>query len=207
VFTAPSVYPIVDTDVCERHGILPEALANACLRGGAAVLQVRSKGGSSAALLALARRLVGVASTFNAAVIVNDRADIAVIARAAGVHVGQDDLSVEEAQRIAGGGLVVGVSTHTREQVDAALSGGAAYIAVGPIYETATKDTGYGARGLDLVRYASGRGLPVVAIGGITLERAPDVMAAGASAVALISDLLTAGDPERRVRQYVRALR
>jgi thiamine-phosphate pyrophosphorylase len=207
VFEAPAVYPIIDPDVCERHGILPEALANACLRGGAAVLQVRQKGGSSAALLALARRLVDAASAFNAAVIVNDRADIAVIARAAGVHVGQDDLSVEEAQRIAGGGLVVGVSTHTREQVDAALSGGAAYIAVGPIYETATKDTGYGARGLDLVRYASGRGLPVVAIGGITLERAPDVMAAGASAVALISDLLTAGDPERRVRQYVRALR
>jgi thiamine-phosphate pyrophosphorylase len=207
VFTTPSLYPIVDTAACERHGIHPLALAEACLVGGATVLQVRQKGGGSAALLALTRRLVGLSRRFNAGIIVNDRADLAVIAAATGVHVGQGDLSVEEVQRIARTPLVVGLSTHTREQVDAALAGGATYIAVGPVYGTATKDTGYGARGLELVQYASGRGRPVVAIGGITLKRVPELMAAGAAAVAVISDLLTTGDTERRVREYVRALR
>src|SRR5687768_14349783 len=104
------------------------------------VLQVRQKGGGSAALLALTRRLVELSRPFKAGIIVNDRADLAVIADAAGVHVGQDDLPVEEVRRIAGGSPVVGLSTHTREQVDAALAGGATYIAVGPVYGTATKD-------------------------------------------------------------------
>lgn len=206
MFAAPSVYPIVDTEVCGRHGIPPLALAEACLRGGATVLQVRRKGGGSAALLALTRQLVEAARPFEAAIVVNDRADLAVVAGAAGVHVGQEDLSVEEVLRITGGALAVGLSTHTPEQIDAALAGPAAYIAVGPVYATATKATGYGARGLDLVRYASGRGRPVVAIGGITLERLPELIAAGAAAVAVISDLLSTGDPEGRVRDYVRAL-
>jgi thiamine-phosphate pyrophosphorylase len=138
-------------------------------------------------------------------VIVNDRADIARMADANGVHVGQEDLEVEAARAVVGEHAIVGLSTHTREQVDAALSTSASYVAVGPIFTTATKDTGYDARGLDLVAYAAGRGKPIVAIGGITLERAPDVIAAGAAAVAVISDLLT-DDIERRVRAFVSAL-
>ncbi len=140
-----------------------------------------------------------------ARVIVNDRADIARMADADGVHVGQEDLEVEAARAVVGEHAIVGLSTHTREQVDAALSTSASYVAVGPIFTTATKDTGYDARGLDLVAYAAGRGKPIVAIGGITLERAPDVIAAGAAAVAVISDLLT-DDIEQRVRAFVSAL-
>jgi thiamine-phosphate pyrophosphorylase len=127
------------------------------------------------------------------------------MAGAAGVHVGQDDLGVEEVRAIMGERAVVGLSTHDRAQVDAALASTASYIAVGPIFATATKDTGYDARGLDLVAYATGRGKPVVAIGGITIERAPSVIDAGASAVAIISDLL-ADDVEDRVRAFVAAL-
>jgi thiamine-phosphate pyrophosphorylase len=98
------------------------------------------------------------------------------------------------------------VSTHTLEQIDRALDTSASYVAVGPIYETRTKATGYSARGLDLVAYAAGRGKPIVAIGGITLDRAADVIAAGASGLAVITDLLTSGDPEGRVREFIREL-
>jgi thiamine-phosphate pyrophosphorylase len=206
LFTAPSVYPIIDTDVCERHGILPVALAEACLRGGATVLQLRQKAGTSAAFLDLARRVVAAARAFNAVVIINDRADIAALAEAAGVHIGQDDLGVEDVRSVAGPSVVVGLSTHGPEQIDAALRGNATYVAVGPVYGTETKDTGYSARGIELIRYASGRGKPVVAIGGITLDRVMEPVNAGASGLAVISDLLSTGDPEGRVRDYVRTL-
>lgn len=206
LFTAPAVYPIVDVQFCAARGVDPFSLADACLRGGAHVLQIRWKGAGSAPLLDLTRRIVRRAADDAAAVIVNDRADIAALAGAAGVHVGQDDLGVDDARRVVGASAAVGISTHTPEQVDAALAGSASYVAVGPIYGTGTKATGYGARGLDLVSYASGRGKPIVAIGGITVERVAELVAAGANGVAVISDLLATGDAERRVREYVMAL-
>ena len=180
-------------------------MADACLRGGARLLQVRWKEGSTSGFLELTDRTVRVARPHGARVIVNDRADIARMADADGVHVGQEDLDVDAVRAIVGRRAIVGVSTHTRDQIDVALTTSASYVAVGPIFTTATKDTGYDARGLDLVAYAAGRGKPIVAIGGITLERAGRVVAAGASAVAVISDLLT-GDVEQRVRAFVSAL-
>ncbi len=191
--------------MCDARGLEPCDVVGACLRGGARLLQVRWKQGNTSAFLSLADQIVRVARVHGARVIVNDRADIARMADADGVHVGQEDLEVEAARAVVGEHAIVGLSTHTREQVDAALSTSASYVAVGPIFTTATKDTGYDARGLDLVAYASGRGKPIVAIGGITLERAPDVIAAGAAAVAVISDLLT-DDIEQRVRAFVSAL-
>ena len=101
-----------------------------------------------------------------------------------------------------GPGAVVGVSTHDRDQVDRALDSSATYVAVGPIFSTTTKETGYEARGLDLIRHAAGRGRPVVAIGGITLARAADVADAGAWGLAVISDLLADGDVAGRVRDF-----
>jgi thiamine-phosphate pyrophosphorylase len=195
--------------VCRTRGVDPRAVADACFRGGARWLQIRHKprsepAGSSGALLALADDIARIARTFaGAQVIVNDRADVCRMANCAGVHVGQEDLSVEDARRLVGPEAIVGVSTHDRAQVDAALATTATYIAVGPIYGTATKDTGYDARGLELVTYAAHRGKPVVAIGGMTLARAPEVLRAGASAVAVITDLLTGGDPEARARAFM----
>jgi thiamine-phosphate pyrophosphorylase len=167
---------------------------------------LRAKQAPDNALLELASALARAAAEAGAALIVNDRADIALLAGAAGVHVGQDDLPVADVRRVVGEAMVVGVSTHTPEQIDAALATDAGYVAVGPVYGTATKDTGYDARGLDLVGRAAGRGKPVVAIGGITLERAPAVLAAGAWAVAVITDLLADDDVEARVRAYTAAL-
>jgi thiamine-phosphate pyrophosphorylase len=201
----PVLYPIIDTDVCRARGVDPLVLAEACFRGGARWLQIRDKGSpGSGAFLALADDVARLAARFvGAKVIVNDRADICRMANCAGVHVGQEDLSVEDARRLVGPDAIVGLSTHDRAQIDAALSTTATYIAVGPIYPTATKDTGYGARGLDLIGYAANRGKPVVAIGGITLARAAEVLRAGASAVAVITDVLTGGDPEARARAFV----
>ena len=202
---AERLYPIVDADVCRERGLEPRALALACLHGGARVVQLRVKTGSSARFLDLATQIVDAAGPFGAAVIVNDRADIARMARAAGVHVGQDDLPPDAVRDVLGGG-VIGLSTHDPQQVDEALRTAADYVAVGPVFGTATKDTGYSARGLELVGRAAGRGKPVVAIGGITLARAPEVIGAGAGSVAVITDLLSGGDPESRVREYIRAL-
>jgi thiamine-phosphate pyrophosphorylase len=142
-------------------------------------------------------------------VIVNDRPDIAVLAGAGGVHVGQDDLPADDARRIVGVERWVGVSTHTLEQAQRALDEPIDYLAVGPVFETGTKDTGYAAVGLGLVRAVSSlarpRGVPVVAIGGITLDRAAAAIDAGASSVCVISDFFT-GDPGARAAAFVRRL-
>ncbi|MCA1652254.1 MAG: thiamine phosphate synthase, partial [Acidobacteria bacterium] len=146
----PIFYPIIDTEVCAARGIDPLALALACLRGGARLLQLRQKAGSGASFVTLAERLVAESAQFHARVIVNDRADIARLAGAAGVHVGQDDLDVDAVFRLVGNDAIVGLSTHDTTQIDAAIGGRATYLAVGPVFGTTTKETGYGARGLDL---------------------------------------------------------
>ena len=150
---------------------------------------------------------MALASKSGAQIIVNDRADVARIAGAAGVHVGQEDLAPEAVRRLLGDDSIIGFSTHSTAQLDHAVQQPISYVAVGPIFGTASKDTGYDAVGLRLVEQAVARarprGLPVVAIGGITLDRAADVISAGASSIAIISDLLSTGDPRARVRQYL----
>lgn len=187
------------------RGLDPLAVARACLDGGAGLLQVRRKGSAagSGALLSVTRAIGAAAKAYDAMVIVNDRVDVAMMAPAKGVHVGQQDLPVEIARQLLGPSRMIGLSTHTPEQVDEALAGPSDYVAVGPVFRTNTKDTGYAARGLELVRYAAGRGKPVVAIGGITLATAPGILSAGAASVAVISDLLEGGQIAARVRAYL----
>jgi thiamine-phosphate pyrophosphorylase len=193
--------------VASRAGWAPIDLARAFLDGGARVLQVRAKELASGPFLELCERLVALAGGYSASVIVNDRVDVARLSGADGVHVGQEDLPPAAARSQLGPEAVVGFSTHSVAQVEAALLEPVTYIAVGPVFGTSTKDTGYGAVGLDLVSTASGLAgpLPVVAIGGITLDNARSAIDAGASAVAVISDLLV-GDPTARVRAYLREL-
>ncbi len=171
------------------------------------MLQIRAKRASSGSLLDTTIAIMERVRLAGAIVIVNDRADIARLAGAHGVHVGQDDLSPAAVRSIVGDAAVVGLSAHTADQINRATGEPISYLAVGPVFGTATKDTGYAAVGVELVRDASvatgSRKLPVVAIGGITLERAPSIIAAGASAVAVASDLLTGQNPEQRVRAYL----
>jgi len=198
------LYPIVDVDVCRLRALDPLAVLDGYLTGGARFIQLRDKTTRTGPLAACAAAAVSRAHAVGASLVVNDRADVAKLTGADGVHVGQDDLPVEDVRLVIGAAAIVGVSTHDEAQIDRAIETSASYIAVGPICGTSTKDTGYTARGLDLLRYAVARaaGRPVVAIGGITLDRAPEVLAAGAASVAVITDLLTA-DPIARIRAFL----
>ena len=198
----------MDVDAAARAGWTPRDLARAFLDGGARFLQVRAKLMPSGRLLELCEEVVSLASAYDAIVIVNDRVDVARLSGAHGVHVGQDDVPPAAARAQLGPAAVVGYSTHTLAQVERAIDEPVSYIAVGPIFGTRTKDTGYEAVGVEMVAAAAKRapGRPIVAIGGITLETAPAVIAAGAASVAVISDLLTGGDPAARVRRFVDAL-
>lgn len=204
----PRLQAILDLHVAAAAGWAPSDLARAFLDGGATLIQLRAKALPSGSLLELADRLVALAAPYRACVIVNDRADVARMARAGGVHVGQDDLPARAARAIVGPEAIVGLSTHTIEQVRAALEEPVSYIAVGPVFGTRTKDTGYEAVGLGFVRAAAGEagGAPVVAIGGITLENAASVIDAGAACVAVISDLLRDGDPRAQVQRFIERL-
>ena len=206
----PRLNAIVDVEASIRAGWRPLDVAKAFLDGGARFLQLRAKTIGSGEFLELAATIVGLAQPAGAALIVNDRADVAQLAGAAGVHVGHDDLSPREVRTIVGESATVGVSTHTVDQVDRALDQPVNYIAIGPVFGSVTKSTGYDRVGLVMVgeaaRRARSRGLPIVAIGGITLFTAPSVIDAGAASVAVIGDLLTTGDPASRVREYLRAL-
>jgi thiamine-phosphate pyrophosphorylase len=181
--------------------------ARKLIGAGVEVLQYRAKKAPAKEMLASARELAGGARAGGARFFVNDRPDVAYLAGADGVHVGQDDLGVEEVRRVVGPDAWVGLSTHNIEQVEKALRSSADYIAVGPIFATTSKANPDAVVGLELIRRA--RRLterPIVAIGGITLERARGVIEAGADSVAVISDVLGAENPADRVRQYLRRL-
>jgi thiamine-phosphate pyrophosphorylase len=202
------LHAILDVDTAVRAGWDPLTLARAFLDGGARFLQVRAKQLPAGAFLDLCDAVVRAARTYGAAVIVNDRVDLAQMAGASGAHVGQEDLAPAAARAQLGPEAIIGYSTHSVAQFESALRESVTYVAVGPVFGTQTKDTGYDAVGLELVgaaaRRASGR--PIVAIGGITLDTAPSVIAAGASCVAVISDLIAGGNPTARVRQFLDAL-
>jgi thiamine-phosphate pyrophosphorylase len=205
----PRLYAIVDGEVCAAGGRAPLDVARAFLSAGAQWIQLRAKAMASGEFLDLANGILEHSRSADAMLIVNDRADVAAIAGADGLHVGQTDLSAADARRVIGTAPILGLSTHTQQQWDAAVIEPVSYIAIGPVFGTGTKDTGYTAVGLDVVARASAaaaaRSLPAVAIGGITIHNAASVIDAGAASVAVISDLLR-GDPEARCRAFLRML-
>lgn len=207
----PRLTAIVDVEAAGRAGWRPIDLARAFIQGGATFLQLRAKTLSGAAFLEAAFAIATLAHDAGAVLILNDRADIARLAGADGVHVGQQDLAPAAVRRLVGASAIVGLSTHTVAQLDAAVLEPVTYVAVGPVFGTVTKETGYDAIGLELVRAAATRAhraeRPLVAIGGITVDRAAGVIKAGAASVAVISDLLATGDPEARVREYLARLK
>lgn len=202
------LHAIVDVHVATGAGWKPTELARAFLDGGARLLQLRAKDLPSGAFLDLSDAVVALAGEYEARIIVNDRVDVARLSGAAGVHIGQEDLSPAAARAQLGPAAIIGFSTHTVAQVEGALTEPISYIAVGPVFGTATKDTGYSAVGLDLVSAAAhlAGSVPIVAIGGVKLENARAAIDAGASSVAVISDLLV-GDPVERVKAFLRILR
>jgi thiamine-phosphate pyrophosphorylase len=174
---------------------------------GVRLLQYRDKSASSRKLFESARRLSSQLTPQGVSFVVNDRADVASLVDAGGVHVGQEDLGVEEARSVIGSGKLVGVSTHNLEQFERAAATSADYIAVGPVFSTSTKANPDPVIGIDFIRRVRAfTGKPIVAIGGITLCRAADVIRAGADCVAVSSDILLAPDPGKRARQFIELL-
>jgi len=217
--TLPPLYAILDVDAVTARGWAPADVCRAWLTGGVRLMQLRAKSARFGAFLTIADEVVALCREAGAMLIINDRADVAALCGADGVHVGQDDLAVVDVrEHVArpgsqGRGLI-GLSTHDDAQVAAAVSQPISYLAIGPVFGTGTKDTGYGPLGLAQVARACvaahAAGVPLVAIGGITRERAPSVLAAGADAVAVIADLIegaTLAAVEERARVWVSAVR
>jgi thiamine-phosphate pyrophosphorylase len=204
----PALYAILDPAVISGPLVpFAENLAAA----GVELMQLRDKNASlpssaqaGAKLFARSRELAAALLPRGVKFIVNDRPDIAALAGASGVHVGQDDLPPDEARRVVGPACWVGVSTHNLEQFREASATSADYIAVGPIFPTASKENPDPVVGLALLREVRRlTAKPIVAIGGITLERAEDVFRAGADSVAVIRDLICAKDPAQRAREFL----
>jgi thiamine-phosphate pyrophosphorylase len=200
----PRLYVILDAALLT----IPETeCAQKLADAGVRLLQYRNKSASARELFCSSKKLASLLSPLGVSFVVNDRADAAALAGADGVHVGREDLGVEEARHVMGPEKLVGLSTHDLEQFHHAAASSADYIAVGPVFSTATKanpDPVVGTEFLRKIRLLTDK--PIVAIGGVTLERAAAIIDAGADSVAVISDILRAPDPGTRARQYIELL-
>jgi thiamine-phosphate pyrophosphorylase len=204
----PRFYPILDTGVALRAGISPVDAAVQILDARARILQFRHKGFLSREAFTWLERIAELARAAGATLVVNDRADIAKIFGAA-LHLGQDDLTPSVARRVIGPDAIVGYSTHNESQLRAACNEPADYLALGPIFGTATKENPDPTVGLDeLRRLRPISNRPLVAIGGITRANARQVLDAGADSVAVIGDLFPEdGKIEARTKEYLSLLK
>jgi len=197
----PRLYPILDTEALAVRGIAPATAAAAWLAGGAGILQFRHKGHWSREIFAAAKEVARLCREAAADFIVDDRADFALLLEA-GLHVGQDDLAPGDARKLIGGGAILGFSSHNARQLCAAAAEPVDYVALGPVYATASKRNPDPVVGVEEVRQC--RALldkPLVAIGGITRENALEVLRAGADSVAVIAGLLPETASAQSLRQ------
>ncbi len=204
--TLPRVYPILDTESLDRHAVALETAAAALLDGGAGILQIRHKRHWSRCFFESARTVARLCREAGAALIVNDRADFALLLEA-GLHVGQDDLPPRDARRLVGPDGIVGFSSHNVSQLCAAGGEPVDYVALGPVFATASKLNPDPVTGVEEIRRCRSLiEMPLVAIGGITQENALEVLRAGADSVAVIAGLLpepaTAHSLRERMEQW-----
>lgn len=193
----PTLYLVTDTAMCGERGV-PATVA-AAVAGGVTMVQLRDPHADARTLTALAAELVALLAGTGVAFVVNDRVDVALAAGADGVHLGQRDLPVAEARRLAGADFIIGLSTSNREQIDAvnALPAGLVdYIGIGPIFATATKPDAAAPVGVAaLAGLAARSSVPAVAIGGIKAANLTEVAGAGAAGAAVVSEICAADDP------------
>jgi len=200
----PTLYAIADAGVLSAADA-PEVLAKA-IAGGVTAVQIRAKELTDDEFVGFASELIAVARSNKISAIVNDRVEAAVSLNADGVHLGAEDVPVRDAHRVLGKDAIIGVTAHSLEEVANAEALGADYVGFGSIYPSPSKVV-EAIQGIDGVRKARElTRLPIVAIGGITVERAADVISAGADGVAVISGLWGAEDPEPRAREYRAAI-
>jgi thiamine-phosphate pyrophosphorylase len=199
------LYAILDTSFSK--GRSPITILREFLAGGVRLVQLRAKELSSGEFFTLAKEARQLTRAAGATFIVNDRADIALACNADGVHLGQDDLPLAAARKILGPEKIIGISTHELDQARSAELNGADYIGFGPIFGSTTKDTGYSARGLDMLReIRAAVKLSIVAIGGINEINVAEVWKSGADAAAIISDLMAAEDIGTKIKRLLTSL-
>jgi thiamine-phosphate pyrophosphorylase len=205
----PNFYPILDAGLLSQHGVGITYFARAICDAGVRLVQYRDKTGTPQIVLRNAETVKNAFSGSECLLVINDRADLAVLAGWDGVHVGQEDLTPADVRTVVGVGRWIGVSTHTEEQVRVADLSCADYVAVGPVFATGTKldaESVIGLAGVRLARSLTKK--PIVAIGGITRENARSVIEAGADSVAVISALIVEGEPVEKVaRDFLDVLR
>jgi thiamine-phosphate pyrophosphorylase len=190
------LYAIIDSSYVAMGQI--STMTRSLLRGGVDLIQLRAKTASREELLEMAGEIAPLCRAAQVPFILNDHPELAAEARADGAHVGQEDLSVAEARKMAGSGAIIGKSTHSMEQARAAASESPDYIGFGPLFATPTKPD-YTPIGTDLIEQVHAIvSLPVFCIGGIKLSNLPEVLHAGARRVVIVSDLLLAADPEQQ---------
>jgi len=178
----------------------------ASLKGGVQILQLREKNACAKDFISVARKVKDICSVYDALFIINDRVDIAKIVGADGVHLGQDDIELGYAREILGKDAIIGLSTHSPEQGEAAVALGADYIGVGPVFETPTKP-GRKSVGLEYVSWASQNvNIPWFAIGGIDLGNVSEVLEAGASRIAVVRAIINASNPTEAAESFVKSL-
>lgn len=197
------LYVITDSRLGGGH----IAGARAALQGGARIIQLRDKEATTRQLVAYAQVLRTLTREYNALLIINDRLDVALAVEADGVHLGQEDMPVRLARRIAGEELIIGVSAETVDEAIRAEAEGADYLGVGPMFATATKPDAGAPVGPERLREIKQHvSLPVFGIAGITLQNAPLVLQAGADGICVISAILNAPDPIEATREFVALL-
>ena len=205
----PAFYPIIDTHLLHKAGITPEEMAVALAKAGVEIAQFRHKGAFTREVFAQAQRVGGILKGAGVAYVINDRADVARMLDADGVHVGQDDLFPDKVRSIVGSSAIIGFSTHNEGQLSAGDQEPVNYLAIGPIFGTSSKENPNPTLGLrELASLRPLTSKPLVAIGGISRTNARQVLDAGADSVAVISDLIAPPDElPGRIVDWLEAVR
>jgi thiamine-phosphate pyrophosphorylase len=199
------LHVLTDTVLQSRFSHLE--LARMAIKGGADTIQFRQKIGTTREMIEIVRQLKRLCLDSGVTLVVNDRLDIAIATEADGVHLGQNDFPIPQARKLLGESSIIGGSAATLEEAQKCLAEGADYIGFGPVYPTASKEDAGPVTGIMLLKKAvEAIPLPIIAIGGISVENTPEVMQAGAQGIAVISAVCCQEDPEQATRALYNAL-
>jgi len=200
-----SLYAILDKEYAKERSLTP--LAEEAIQGGAGILQLRNKLSASDEFYADALKIKEVARHFKIPFIINDRVDIALAVKADGVHLGQDDLPFAEARKLLDNQMILGASVHNLEEFEIALKGNPDYLGVGTIYPSFSK-TEMKSAGIEIIEQLRPKTtLPLIAIGGLTVENLEPVIQVGADGVAVISDLFSRQNVCSRAQEFVKKVK
>lgn len=195
------------TDTILQSRFSHPELAGLAIRGGADTIQYRQKSGSTREMIRIAAQMKQVCSDQGVPLIVNDRVDVAIAAKADGVHLGQDDFPIPLARELLGQEMIIGASASNMEEVEKCLLDGADYVGFGPVYPTTSKDDAGSVKGIaGLAQVTKAVSVPIIAIGGISLDHVSEVLQAGVHGIAVISSVCCQEDPEEATKALYRIL-